>query len=226
MVSNGADPSSAGWGCMNAANQPVTINGVTWAPSTLPNKSYRGLVSFGDSAHSWVGTRTLWNEHTYHVTNICDDTDDACGAPDVYGSIPTVETENWTLPWLNNFRQNVQDKGIFNAPHAEVSLGVACSAPVQITVSVRNIGLASLPAGVQVNVYSGTTPTGTPLGSVTTTTSLFPGQTQQLPFNPGAGASATASYVAQVFIDPVNPTFHECDPTDNTSAPARGACSQ
>ncbi len=34
MVSNGADPSSAGWGCMEANGTPVTINGVEWTPST------------------------------------------------------------------------------------------------------------------------------------------------------------------------------------------------
>jgi len=113
---------------------------------------YRGIVSFTDSAHSWVGTRTLWNEHAYHVTNICDDLDTACLAPNVYGSIPKVEQKNWTLPWLNNFRQNVQDHGLFNAPDIAVSVDVACSSPAVVTVSVRNIGLASLPSGFIIQI--------------------------------------------------------------------------
>ena len=72
--------SNAGWKCLDANGAPVTVNGVTWVPGTTTNKSYRGLIAFGDSADSWVGTRTLWNEHTYHVSNICDDTDNACTA--------------------------------------------------------------------------------------------------------------------------------------------------
>src|SRR5206468_8699764 len=86
MVTNGASPHV--WTCLDANDQPAIVNGVTWTPSALPNKSYRGIVVFGDSANSWVGTRTLWSEHTYHVSNICDDRDSACDAPNVYGSIP------------------------------------------------------------------------------------------------------------------------------------------
>ena len=58
MVSNGADPGpSPGGGCLDGTGAPETIHGVTWTPSTYANKSYRGLVAFGDSASSWVGTR-------------------------------------------------------------------------------------------------------------------------------------------------------------------------
>jgi hypothetical protein len=226
MVSNGADPSSAGWGCMDATGTPETIHGVKWTPSALANKSYRGLVSFGDSAHSWVGTRTLWNEHAYHVSNICDDRDSACAAPNVYGSIPTVEASNWTVPWLNNFRQNVQDKGIFNAPDAVVSLAVACTTPAQLTVSVRNIGLASLPPGVQVNLYKGSV-TGTLLGQVSTTHALLPGQTEPIPYTVFAGAGTYSdTYVAQIYDSPTMPTFHECNTANDTSNPATGNCMQ
>jgi hypothetical protein len=228
MVSNGADPSSAGWGCMDATNTPVTINGVKWTPNpSVSNKSYRGLVAYGDSAHSWVGTRDLWNEHAYHVSNICDDRDSACPAPNVYGSIPKVETQNWTLPWLNNFRQNVQDKGIFNAPDAVLSLASACAAPAVLTVSVRNIGLASLPMGVAVNLYKGATVTGMPIGQVTTTHALLPGQTEPLTFTvPAATGSDTDTYIAQIDNPAAMPTFHECNTTNDTSNPATASCSQ
>jgi hypothetical protein len=227
MVSNGADPSSTGWACLDAAAQPVTINGVTWMPSTLANKSYRGLVAFGDSANAWVGTRTLWNEHSYHVSNICDDRDSACGPPNVYGTIPKVETKNWTLPWLNNFRQNVQDKGIFNAPDAVVSLAVSCDSPTSLTVSVRNIGLAALPAGVDVALYKGTVSTANQIGKVTTTHALLPGQTEQLVFAVPAGVGNWQNtYLAQIVVDPAMPKFHECNTQNDTSDPATGACSQ
>ena len=225
MVTNGASPTQ--WGCLDANGDPVTINGVKWTPSTLPNKSYRGIVAFNDSAHSWVGTRTLWNEHAYHVSNICDDLDTACAAPNVYGSIPKVEQTNWTVPWLNNFRQNVQDKGLFNAPDATVSLTVACSAPAALTASVRNIGLSSLPGGVNVGIYKGTVSVANQIGTVTTTHALLPGQTEPLAFTvPAAMGTDKDTYVAQILIDPTNPTFHECNANNDTSDPATAQCSE
>jgi hypothetical protein len=227
MITNGADPSSAGWGCLDANGTPVTINGVAWTPSTLANKSYRGLVAFNDAAHSWVGTRTLWNEHAYHVSNICDDLDTACVAPNVYGSIPKVEQSNWTVPWLNNFRQNVQDKGLFNAPDPSVALVVSCGSPTVLTVSVRNVGLSSLPSGVNVGIYKGSVAAGNQIGTVTTNRSLLPGQTEPLTFSvSSAMGNSSDTYIAQVIISPTNPTFHECTTANNTSNPATASCSQ
>jgi hypothetical protein len=223
MVTNGADPGpSPGWGCLNASGQPVTLNGATWVPSTLPNKSYRGIVVLGDSAHSWVGTRTLWNQHTYHVSNICDDRDSACGPPDVYGSIPKVEATNWSLPWLNDFRQNVQDKGLFDAPDATVSLTVDCTTPLTAHVAVRNIGVASLPAGVKAGVYKGTTL----VGQVTTTHALFPGQTEELAVTLDPSVTGSDTLVARLIIDPMAPTFHECRTDNDESAPVMPSCIQ
>jgi FG-GAP-like repeat len=227
MVTNGADPSINGWKCMDAQGQPVTVNGVTWTPSALPNKSYRGIVAFGDSSNSWVGTRTLWSEHTYHVSNICDDRDTACDAPNVYGSIPRVEKKNWALPWLNNFRQNVQDKGIFDAPDATVSLTVDCADPVVLHAAVRNIGLSSLPAGVNVGLYKKAQPMDALVGQVTTTHALFPGQTEELitQIDP-AKAGKNDSFQAGILLDKVNPTFHECREDNDLSQIAKASCVQ
>jgi hypothetical protein len=57
--------------------------------------SQRGVYVFGDPAGGWVPTRRIWNEHTYHITNVAAD-----------GSIPAVELNNWDQPGLNNFRLN------------------------------------------------------------------------------------------------------------------------
>jgi hypothetical protein len=226
MVSNGADPSSNGWNCLDANGDPVTINGVKWTPNPqVSNKSYRGLVEFGDTANSWVNTRTLWNEHTYHVSNICDDTDSACPAPNVYGSIPKVETSNWTLPWLNNFRQNVQDKGIFNAPQAVVALTVDCTNPVVGHAYVRNIGLAALPAGVTVGLFVQSGATQTQVGQGITSQALLPGQTQEVDITANSAMSTQQdTFVAEIIISPTMPLFHECDPNNNTSAPVTPQC--
>jgi len=227
MISNSADPSNNGWKCMNASNQPVTINGVTWTPGPAVGKSYRGITVFGDAANSWVGTRTLWSEHTYHVTNVCDDRDSACAAPNVYGSIPKVEKKNWTLPWLNNFRQNVQDKGLFDAPDATVTISVDCTNPVLVHVQVRNIGLASLPAGVDVGVYKHDASGDTLVGQGTTSHTLFPGQTEEILVSvPPAMGTTKDQYLGAIIIDPNMPKFHECREDNNQSDIASAHCVQ
>ncbi|MEM6994641.1 MAG: VCBS repeat-containing protein [Myxococcota bacterium] len=48
-----------------------------------------------DVQDRWIQARRIWNQHTYHVTNVRED-----------GTIPTHEQPNWTL--LNTFRTNAQ----------------------------------------------------------------------------------------------------------------------
>ena len=204
----------------------VVINGSQWIPSTEPSGGYRGLVLFGDKSNSWVGTRSLWNEHTYHVSNICDDRDNACPAPNVYGSFPAVETRNWTLPWLNDFRQNVQDKGLFDAPDPTVALTVDCTTPVVAHVQVRNVGSASLPAGVTVGVYV----VGSPdvlAATGTTTHVLFPGQVETVDVTvPAAKGSSTSTFRGAIVIDPNAPLFHECRADNDATGPATARCTK
>jgi hypothetical protein len=220
IPSQGVDMNT--WNCNGYKQGGTSLNGQYWTPGPQANNSYRGLVAIGDKADSWVGTRTLWNEHTYHVSNICDDSDNACVAPNVYGTIPKGETKNWTLPWLNDFRQNVQDKGIFNAPDAIVSLKADCVDPVVAHVSIRNIGQSGLPAGVVANVF--VTPGDIQVGQVTTTIGLYPGQTQTLDVTLSAPATSTSSLYAAIYIDPQNPTFHECNETNDKSDVVTPTC--
>jgi hypothetical protein len=222
IVSQGIDPGPNGWKCTGyEPDAGATINGQTWTPGPVANGSYRGLIALGDSANSWVGTRTLWTEHTYHVTNVCDDTDNACAAPNTYGSIPSPETMNWTLPWLNDFRQNVQDQGIFNAPDGVVLMSADCTSPVVAHVDVRNIGQSGLPSGVNVGVFVAPS---TQVAEATTTTALLPGQTTELNITLPASVSDTATLYAQIIIDPAHPTFQECTTANNTSPSVTPTC--
>lgn len=226
MVSNSADPSAAGWGCKDANGQPNTINGATWIPGPAVGESYRGIAVFGDQANSWVGTRTLWSAHTYHVSNICDDRDSACDPPNVYGDVPQFERENWMLPWLNNFRQNVQDAGIFDAPDATLSLSIPCASPLTATVSLRNQGLASLPAGVEVAVYQKAAPMDVLVGQGPSSHPLFPGQTEVFDLVLDPTATTDDTFYAVIVIDPNNPTFHQCREDNDRSADVKPACAQ
>ncbi len=51
-----------------------------------------------DKMDRWIQARRIWNEHTYHVTNVRED-----------GTIPQHEVPSWTR--LNTFRTNAQING-------------------------------------------------------------------------------------------------------------------
>ena len=54
-----------------------------------------GLYVFADAGPGWMPTRKIWNQHSYHVTNVNED-----------GTIPRREDLNWLIPELNSFRLN------------------------------------------------------------------------------------------------------------------------
>jgi hypothetical protein len=214
---------SANWDC----DQPPWTDGdlLTGLPAWEPPAGaafYQGLTVFGDAQNSWVGTRKMWNQHAYHVSNVCDGRDSACDPGMGYGEIPANARDNWSLAWLNNFRQNVQDEGIFDAPDVTVSLDVDCGTPPLAHVAVRNAGLAPLPAGVEAEVVA--TDDGSVLGSVVTTQALLPGQTEILDLTTPAGTEPTAEMYARIVIDPLAAAFIECRDDNNESAPAHAFC--
>lgn len=224
MVSNGVDPGPTGWKCdMAPWNQPDTDAGrPAWRAPADGGLAYRGITVFGDRANAWVGTRTLWNQHTYHVTNVCDARDSACFPPATYGSIPRRERANWGVPWLNNFRQNVLDQGLFNAPDVTVSLSMEC-APLLARVTVRNQGLAALPAGVQVALFARRGAMDVEVGRAVTTRALNAGQAETLAVSV-QGGTAQDAFVAKVLVDPLRPLFRECRDDNNVSAVDRPVC--
>ncbi|HTV20468.1 MAG TPA: VCBS repeat-containing protein, partial [Polyangiaceae bacterium] len=62
-------------------------------------KPTHGVTVWKEAQDRWAGSRPIWNQHNYYVTNVRDD-----------GTIPPmgqVET-HWTAGGPNTFRQNVQ----------------------------------------------------------------------------------------------------------------------
>jgi hypothetical protein len=173
-----------------------------------------GIRVFTSAAGSWVRTRRVWNQHSYHVTNIEEN-----------GTIPQHELPNWTQPGLNNFRQNKQPGSEFAAPDAIVSVEVPCGAE-QLVATVRNVGEAALPANLEVTFYEGDSTTGTKLGTGHTVKALYSAQAEQVVLslaNPStalANGKTTGSAVVAVPTD-----VHECRPNNNESTPAKAVCS-
>jgi hypothetical protein len=133
----------------------------------------RGIFMYGDASDSWVSTRKIWNQHTYHITNINDD-----------GTIPAVEANNWAT--YNNYRQNVQTQGSALAtPDLTASFirfGTAdCPNAVSIIARIGNGGSNVAAAPIPVAFYQGDPNAGgTLLGVVNTTQNLSPGQYQDV----------------------------------------------
>ncbi|MCX4246173.1 CARDB domain-containing protein [Paraliomyxa miuraensis] len=128
----------------------------------------RGLFVYGDANDQWVRTRQVWNSHTYHVTNAT-----------ASGLTPVMENNNWDDPQLNNFRQNFQGSGVFNAPDLQVNLAINLSncleMEFEVIATIRNTGSIGVPAGVDVSLYRGTDATGTLVGTQQTPVALLPG---------------------------------------------------
>ncbi len=53
---------------------------------------------FRDAQDRWIQPRQIWNQHTYHVTNVRED-----------ATIPQFEPPSWSL--LNTYRTNAQIEG-------------------------------------------------------------------------------------------------------------------
>lgn len=177
----------------------------------------RGVFVYGDSFDQWVGTRRVWTSHAYHVTN-------ATSA----GNAPTMEADNWTEPGLNNYRQNVQGAGVFNAPDMSVDLvaelGMCNDGFLEVVATVRNIGALGVPAGIEVSLFEGTDASGTLVGTELTPGPLLPGQQTQIswqvPFV--QGDAAMDFFVAVDGVDVVDGSVAECV-EDNNGAQSLGA---
>jgi hypothetical protein len=132
-----------------------------------------GIRVFRDEADNWVGTRPVWNEHTYHVTNVREDL-----------RIPAMELPNWTR--FNTFRQNSQS---FDAPDltgADLSHdGSGCPAVLVLRARIHNRGAVTVGAGLPVTFYLGTPAApGRAVATVRT----------DVPIPPGGSALVTASF--------------------------------
>jgi hypothetical protein len=83
------------------ANIVVPVNTHASAYLGCPAGIIPGIHVLRDAKDQWVNTRAIWNQHTYHVTNVCDGRDWVCGGPgaagNTYGRVPTTEPNNWTF---------------------------------------------------------------------------------------------------------------------------------
>jgi|GEM_PF-970129 len=106
--------------------------------------SQRGIRIYGDDAN-WVSTRRIWNQQSYHITNINDD-----------GTIPQFESNNWEI--YNNYRQNVLPDGCATGQSDLAASRLIRSfdgTGYELSVRVGNGGNRLNQSGINVDFYDG-----------------------------------------------------------------------
>jgi len=174
----------------------------------------RGLFVYGDARDQWMRTRRVWGQHAYHVTDLLSD-----------GTVPRIETDNWTVPGLNNYRQNAQGEGVYNAPDLVViALEVildGCPSSVTLRARIANEGNLGAPSGVPVAFHAGTPAMrGALLGVGRTTSTLLPGQSDVVELT-GVSLAGEPPYEFVVFADDDGAgggIVVECDEADNAGS--------
>ncbi|MBW2263159.1 MAG: hypothetical protein JRG91_14415 [Deltaproteobacteria bacterium] len=183
-----------------------------------------GIYVYGDSLGNWVRTLPVWNQHTYHVTNV-----------EVDGGIPLDEPPNWQQEGLNNFRQNVLTSGLHAAPDLIprdlTTSMVLCPETITLTAFIHNQGSAGVFPGVNVAFYEGD-PTGSYslIAVVTTTRRLLPGVGEMFEVDwtiPVSRRTPGEIFSFFVVVDDDGTgtgSINECDETNNQSAPLLTEC--
>ncbi len=178
--------------------------------------SSHGVWAFGHPMGQWVRTRRIWNEHAYHVTNIEED-----------GTLPAHEAPNFSSMGLNDFRQNVQPDGLFDAPNLvlrDLSFATSqCGAALLLRVRVVNEGRAGAPAGVPVSFYVD----DVWVGSTPTMHALVPGASEVVELRFAPIEADTVYAVRAVVNDPAHAPLtmlNQCREDDDTAGPISAAC--
>ncbi|NVB40569.1 VCBS repeat-containing protein [Pseudenhygromyxa sp. WMMC2535] len=170
-----------------------------------------GVEVFEDRLDNWVGTLPIWNQHTYHITNV-----------DAKGSIPIVEDNNWEYPAgspYNSYRRNTQG-GVENCAPDLVAQDLttvgACQSEVTFSVRVCNQGCLGVGPGVDVSFSEAEFGA---LGTVTTEAAIPAGGCISVELT--MDAPGTAPYDVSVTVDDDGDggAFNECVEDNNSFGP-------
>jgi len=162
-----------------------------------------GIRVYEDQNNSWVNTRSIWNQHSYHIDNINDD-----------GTVPTVEEKSWQTH--NTYRLNATPKATavpdLTASVLEV-IDNGTGQPFSLSVRIGNGGALASPDGVLLSFYQGDPNTsGILLGSQTL--GIIPAGDYQDIVLAGIVSLSTTENVFAV-VDPANQVI-ECSESNNS----------
>ncbi len=180
------------------------------------------LEVFRDADRNWVASLGIWNQHSYHVTNVLET-----------GAVPRTEMNNWRVSYLNNYRANVQGVGTFDVPNltlTDLLLDLTqCPARVGLRVRVVNRGARGVPAGVLVRFTAQGGPFATPVTvDAHTTRTLLPGDSEVVSASVMVSTGGMGTFNVTATVDPAMApaigNVRECVEDDNNAGPAAGTC--
>lgn len=129
----------------NKAEIVVVSNDLLHIINPSNPSALNGIIVIGDANDTWVNTRKIWNQHSYHVTNVNDD-----------ASIPQFEINNWLS--FNNYRQNQMLNPLgavdLSASYMRVNSSLY-PASVDITARIGNSGALFVATSFFVAFYDG-----------------------------------------------------------------------
>ena len=201
--------------CRDPEAGPSPAGMVCRAENPGPSTAY-GLRVVHDRLDRWVNTREIWNQHAYDVTDVTDD-----------GRIPKTSdrVRNWTVPGLNNFRQNApgNGSGVGAVPDLTVhAVKTTCMGnDASVVIEICDRGTEPVADGLEVAVYAGNPPTA--VACVATT---------DVPVKPGNCIEAVCTWTdakgsATVVVDDDGTgmgTNTECHEDNNSFVVAGVAC--
>lgn len=171
------------------------------------SQTTHGVFVYADPQDRWARTRRVWNQHTYHITNINADL-----------SLPGPEIASWRPDkgGYNNYR--VSAEGRNTAADLAVDLEAllsSCPSALVLRAKVKNVGSLGVKPGTDVTLYAGLDVTGTLLGTKQTTGALLPGGSEAVEFSVPTSqiVGVTDFFVVVDGSDAV----HECDEQNNDS---------
>jgi hypothetical protein len=175
-----------------------------------------GVEIWSSGDDSWVGARTIWNQHSYHIDNVTVD-----------GRIPRGEAPSWSTH--NTWRLNADVGDALLAPNLGATAGTfdesRCGAGVlRVCAEVRNRGDARVGPGIVVRFYDGNPDAGGRLvGEARTTRTLDPRGAGERVCVDWADAPTDVAREVWVRVD-AEDVERECVEDDNTVSLGSGRC--
>jgi hypothetical protein len=174
----------------------------------------QGVTVIGDMNNSWRRSRTTWNQHSYHITNV----------EGPAGEIPTAQETNWLT--FNNFRSASTGGSAGDAVPVLVEVCTSeCPLVIKLAFQIGNGGTADLPAGVHASVYGLQNMSWVFLGSVITDAPIAAGSTSPT-FAFDVDPADVIDGSLRVVVDDENGVdlIDECHEDNNTAEVSEGLC--
>ncbi len=164
-----------------------------------------GIEVWEDQLDNWVATRPVWNQHSYHITNV-----------EVDGTIPVTEPDAWDTPGFNAYRRNAQGLSNFCAPDLalfDLRVDQPACPTLDLSVDVANIGCLGVGPGVQVSLYEQDAGL---LGTVMTQGALPAGASETVTLASGLSMPSATIYAVVDDDGTGGGALNECDESNET----------